>query len=383
MQCRKPLEGVLGREQMIKILIINTVRFKLNGISAVIKNYYQAMDKENIKMDFLAIDDPSDEYRAFFENNHLKCFVVYKKNISSYFSGIIRLCRQEKYDIVHVHGNSANMAIELLAAALGGVKHRIAHSHNTATLHPLTHRILSPLFSTLCTTRLACGEDAGKWLYRNKTFTTLKNGINVSNFKFVPDIRTEYRKRLQIGKDEILIGHVGNFIEQKNHTYLIDIFQEVHQHEPNAKLLLISDGMLFSDIKEKVRKLQLDDFVIFLGKTMEVEKYLQAIDVFLLPSLHEGLPLVLVEAQASGLPCIVSETVSKEADLIGKCKYLPIGKADIKKWVKEALDLYHENVVCNRSELSEINQNIIRDQGYDIAQNANILRQIYTDVCEE
>lgn len=368
---------------MIKILVINTVRFKLNGISAVIKNYYQAMDKENMKMDFLAIDDPSDEYRAFFEKNHLNCFVFHKKNIASYFSRIIRLCRQEKYDIVHVHGNSANMAIELLAAALGGVKHRTAHSHNTATLHPLTHRILSPLFSALCTTRLACGEDAGKWLYRNKNFTTLKNGIDVSKFKIVPDIRTEYRKRLQIGKDDILIGHVGNFIEQKNHTYLIDIFSEIHQYEPNAKLLLISDGMLLNDIKEKVRQLHLDNFVIFLGKTMEVEKYLQAMDVFLFPSLHEGLPLVLVEAQASGLPCIVSETVSKEADLIGKCKYLPIGKADIKNWVKEVLVLYHENAVCNRSEISEINQRIIRDKGYDIAQNANILRQIYIDICEE
>lgn len=368
---------------MIKILIINTVRFKLNGISAVIKNYYQAMNKENMKMDFLAIDNPSDEYRAFFEKNHLNCFVLYKKNIASYFNGLIKLCRQEKYDIVHVHGNSANMAIELLAAALGGVKHRIAHSHNTATLHPLTHIILRPLFSALCTTRLACGEDAGKWLYGNKTFTILKNGIDVSKFKMIPDIRTEYRKRLKIGKGIFLIGHVGNFIEQKNHTYLIDIFSEIHKHEPYAKLLLISDGMLLNDIKEKVRQLNLDNFVIFLGKTMEVERYLQAMDVFLLPSLHEGLPLVLVEAQASGLPCIVSGTVSKEADLIGKCKYLSIGKANIKNWVKEALNVYHINSVCNRCEVAEINQNIIRNEGYDITQNANILRQIYIDICEE
>ena len=161
----------------MKVLVINTVRFKLNGISAVIKNYYQAMDKKNLQMDFVAIDEPSDEYRSFFEESHLRCYVFHKKNIVNYFCKILELCRKEKYNIVHIHGNSANMAIELFAVALGGVKVRITHSHNTATMHPFMHNLLWPIFSELCTTRLACGEDAGKWLYRDKKFTVLNNGI--------------------------------------------------------------------------------------------------------------------------------------------------------------------------------------------------------------
>ncbi len=368
---------------MIKILIINTVRFKLNGISAVIKNYYQAMNKDGLKIDFLAVDTPSSEYQRFFEENECACYALNKRNIVKYFLDIIKICRIEKYDLVHIHGNSANMAIELMAVMFGGVKSRIVHSHNTATLHPVTHKVLWPIFSALCTTRLACGEDAGKWLYRNKSFTVLKNGIDVSKYQESLDIRMQYRKLLKIGKDEILVGHVGNFIEQKNHTYLIDVFKELHETNSAAKLLLISDGMLMTAIKKKVELLHLEDSVIFLGKTMEVEKYLQAIDIFLLPSLHEGLPLVLIEAQAAGLPCVVSDTVSQEVDLTGDCLFLPIDKGSIKDWVKETLRLCQKNNECNRLKTSEINQKRIRDKGYDITQNSNTLRQIYIAASEE
>lgn len=364
---------------MIKILVINTVRFKLNGISAVIKNYYQAMDKENINMDFLAIDNPSDEYRLFFEKNHLNCFVFHKKNIVSYFSRIIRLCRQEKYDIVHVHGNSANMAIELLAVTLGGVKNRITHSHNTSTLHPVTHKILFPLFSLLCTKRLACGVEAGKWLYKSRPFIVLKNGIILSKYEMSESVRKQYRKLLKVESNEMLIGHIGNFIEQKNHKYLIDIFKEIHQSGVKAKLLLLSDGMLMGTIKKKVKDFGLDDYVIFLGKTTEVEKYLQAMDIFLLPSLHEGLPIALIEAQAAGLPCIISEAVSQEVNLTKTCEFLPIKTESVQKWSKETIRVYMDIQSSNRFDIAKANKEKIRDCGYDIMQNADTLRQIYLE----
>ena len=364
---------------MIKILVINTVRFKLNGISAVIKNYYRAMDKENIKMDFLAIDDPSEEYQAFFEENNLNCFVQYKKNIVDYFKGIIKLCRQEKYDIVHIHGNSANMAIELLAVTFGGVKVKITHSHNTATMHPCMHKMLWPLFAKLCTVRLACGEDAGKWLYREQKFTVLNNGIETNKYLFSDSVRSITRKELGVKENEILLGHIGNFIEQKNHTFLIDIFSEVHRANPEFKLLLISDGMLMPTIKDKVHSLELDDAVVFLGKTMNVQNYLSAMDLFLLPSLHEGLPLVLVEAQASGLICVVSDTVAREADLTETSLYLPI--STVEPWSKVIRDKNYLDK--NRNKRSKQNIERIKEKGYDIEQNANLLRQIFIDSCEE
>lgn len=364
---------------MIKVLVINTVRFKLNGISAVIKNYYCAMNKDNIKIDFLAIDNPSEEYQTFFEENHLKCYVLNKKHIVDYFRKIIKLCRQEKYNVVHVHGNSANMAIELLAVTLGGVKVKITHSHNTATMHPFMHKILWPLFSKLCTVRLACGEDAGKWLYREHEFTVLNNGIETNKYLFSEDVRNATRKELGIKENEILLGHIGNFIEQKNHTFLIDIFSEVHKTNPGFKLLLVSDGMLMPIIKDKVHSLGLDKVVVFLGKTMNVKNYLCAMDLFLLPSLHEGLPLVLVEAQASGLICLVSDTVAKEADLTNTNKYLSIN--DVEQWTELIKKIVHST--WNRDEHSRINIAKIKEKGYDIEQNADYLRQIYIESCED
>ncbi|MCI7503574.1 MAG: glycosyltransferase family 1 protein [Clostridium sp.] len=364
---------------MMKVLVINTVRFKLNGISAVIKNYYQAMDKKNLQMDFIAIDEPSAEYVCFFEENNLRCFVYHKKNIISYFYKMMKLCRKEKYDIVHIHGNSANMAIELLAVALGGVKIRVAHSHNTATMHPLMHKVLWPIFSKLCTTRLACGEDAGKWLYRDKSFIVLNNGIQTKNYSFSAKKRNTIRKELALQEDEILLGHVGNFIEQKNHSFLIDIFSEIHSVNQKSKLLLISDGMLMPIIKEKVHSLGLDDAVIFLGKTLKVSEYLQGMDLFLLPSLHEGLPVVLVEAQAAGLISVVSDRVAKEADLTKTSVYLPIDS--VTPWTKVIEEL--EYTERDREESSKKNIVLIKEKGYDIEQNADKLRQIYVNACEE
>ena len=184
----------------------------------------------------------------------------------------------------------------------------------------------------LCTVRLACGEDAGKWLYREQKFTVLNNGIETNKYLFSDSVRSITRKELGVKENEILLGHIGNFIEQKNHTFLIDIFSEVHRTNPEFKLLLISDGMLMPTIKDKVHSLELDDAVVFLGKTMNVQNYLSAMDLFLLPSLHEGLPLVLVEAQASGLTCVVSDTVAREADLTETSWYLPI--STVEPWSK-------------------------------------------------
>lgn len=364
---------------MIRVLVINTVRFKLNGISAVIKNYYQAMDKKNIQIDFLAIDAPSEEYRCFFEMNHAKCFVFYKKHIISYFYKILKLCYNEKYDIVHIHGNSANMAVELLAAFLGGVKNRIAHSHNTSTMHPFMHNVLWPLFSRLCTIRLACGEDAGRWLYRDKNFIVLNNGIQTKSFSFSDTVRMTIREELKVKPDEILLGHVGNFIEQKNHSFLIDVFSEVHSKNAKFKLLLISDGILMPYIINKVHTLGLDDAVVFLGKTEKVSEYLQGMDLFLLPSLHEGLPLVLVEAQAAGLVCMVSDTVTREADLTKSTIYLPINS--IKLWSTQIDKQKYKKIARNKNSKNNIRK--IKENGYDIEENANILRKIYTSVCED
>ena len=206
----------------------------------------------------------------------------------------------------------------------------------------------------------------------------MNNGIQTKDYTFSEEKRDAVRKELGIQDDEVLLGHVGNFIEQKNHSFLIDIFSEIHSANPKYKLLLISDGMLMPIIKDKVYSLGLDDAVIFLGKTLKVSDYLQAMDLFLLPSLHEGLPVVLVEAQAAGLICVVSSTVAKEADLTESCFFLPIDSTA--PWAEAVKKLKY--MKRNREENSTNNIALIREKGYDIEENADKLRQIYVNACE-
>lgn len=356
----------------MKVLVINTVRFKLNGISAVIMNYYKAMNKDGIHMEFVAIDTPSSEYQSEFDKHDIKCHVVKKNNPIMYFCSLFGLAKKGKFDIVHVHGNSANMAIELLACTLAGVKVRIAHSHNTSTLHPLFHKILYPIFKMTCTHGLACGDDAGRWLFKNGPFEVINNGIELNRFKYSPEVRETFRDKIKAG-NKIVIGHVGNFIEQKNHNFLIDMFADLLKVNPNYLLLLISDGYLMESIKQKVSDLKIDNSVIFLGKTQEVHNYMLAMDIFALPSLHEGLPLVLVEAQASGLKCLVADTVARESDLTGAIQFLPISST--LPWVKAVEETEVDDSV--RQHYVEKWQTEIADAGYDIIRNADRMRELY------
>lgn len=362
---------------MIKVLVINTVRFKLNGISTVIMNYYKAMDKNDLTMDFVAIDIPSEEYQELFQQYKIKCFIVKKSNLLKYFFNLIKVARKGKYDIAHIHGNSANMAIELLACTLAGIKVRIAHSHNTSTLHPTLHNLLYPLFKLTCTNGFACGVDAGHWLFHNDDFVEIKNGIDLNHYKFDEDIRKIYRSKIE-ADSKVVIGHIGNFIEQKNHNFLLDWFAELVKKNDNYLLLMVSDGYLLEPMKEKAYKLGISDRVLFLGKTTEVQNYLQAMDIFVLPSLHEGLPVVLVEAQANGLPCVVADTVAKESDLTGEMIFLPI--INTGDWIRTILKM---GLSDSRMDRCKAAQKMIADAGYDINRNANYVKDLYIQYCNK
>ena len=356
---------------MVKILIINTVRFKLNGISSVIMNYYKAMDKTDLSIEMLSVDDLSEEYQALFAANSIKYYIIKRKNPLSYFFNLYKLAKEKRYDIVHVHGNSSTMAVELLACKLAGVNVRIAHSHNTTTAHPIVHKLLYPVFKSSYTHGFACGEDAGKWLFRDNEFVEIKNGIHLQQYVFDENQRDLYRKKLNI-TDEIIIGHVGNFVEQKNHTFILDMFSELFKDNDKYKLLLISDGYLLEDMKKKAESLGIQENVIFLGKTTEVYNYLMAMDVFILPSLYEGFPVVLVEALASGLECIVSDTIDENCNIVGNMDFLSID--DKLLWVKKLRNI---SISKSRKSISRENENLLKIKGFDIEQNSKMMKKLY------
>ena len=359
----------------MNILVVTTVRFRLNGITSVIMNYYRNMDKTGMQIDFVVPNEISEEYKEELNRNGSVVYHIPRnRNPLAYQSKVYRVLKENKYDMIHIHGNSAMMVIDLLPAVLAGTKVRIVHSHNTTCSHRRLHNLLYPLFRRMYTHGIACGEDAGRWLFREDDFLLLKNGIDLNKYRYNDEIRSVYREKLQAG-DKLVIGHVGNFIEQKNHSFLLDFYEETVKKNPNCLLVLISDGALMDAMKEKAETLGIGEQVLFLGKTLEVAEYLQAMDLFVLPSLHEGLPVVLVEAQASGLYCLVSDKVAKEADLTDRMTYLPIDSVD--SWNHAIEQISSDMKMEDRQERCEIFQERIRERGYDVTANADRMKQAY------
>ena len=359
----------------MKLLVISTVEFDLNGITSVILNYNSHMNKDDLYTDFVVINEPNLELRSKLENEGSGLFVIpRKKNPVYYMITLFKVMQSGGYDIVHVHGNSATMILETGIAQLAGIPVRIAHSHNTTCTHPGMHKVLFPLFRHTYTHGFACGQEAGEWLFRGAPFEIIRNGIDLYQFGFDEIVRDQYRKMLNVD-EHILIGHVGNFVEQKNHMFLLVVFSKLVQHFPQYRLVLMGTGHLEDFIKQEVRRLAIEKQVIFVGRTSEVHNYLKAIDMFVLPSLYEGLPVSLIEAQGAGLPCLVSDTVSEHAKLTELVEYLTIDDAEV--WC--------DRIVKTRINTLERKKNIERyhmqivTAGYDINYNAERLRKLYVE----
>ena len=346
---------------MKKVLIINTVGLMYDGITSVILSYLQAMNLEGLEIYIAGTITVKENIRKQLED--IGCNVVdfpdRKAETLLYFISIIKFIRKNNIDIIHAHGNSGTLAIEMVAGWFGGCKKRIAHSHNTKCNHFREDQILRPVLYTFCNERLACGEEAGRWLFKNKSFFILKNGRDINKFLFDNSMRLDIRKKMHL-ENKLCIGHVGGFVEQKNHKYVLKIFSEIKKNSPNVKFFLIGEGTLKREILEISQNLDLD--ICFCGNIDNVNMYLHAMDGMVLPSLFEGLPLVLIEWQLNGLPCVVSDTVTDECKFLNSTKYLSL-KESPKKWAQELL-LTVNNI--SREKNSELGVKVISDAGFDI-----------------
>ena len=234
------------------------------------------------------------------------------------------------YKIVHSHINTLSV-FSLFAAKCAGIPTRIAHSHSTTNKREwkknLLKQVLRPFSKLFATDYMACSELAGRWLFGNKTFDKgevyiLNNAIELDKFAYNEKYRKKHRKELGISEDTLVIGHVGRFVEQKNHRFLIDIFNEVHKKNKNSVLLLVGQGPLEEEIKEKVNKLGLTSSVKFLGQRSDVNELYSTMDVFLFPSLYEGLGMALIEAQVAGCKCIASDVIPTDAKITNNLIFL-------------------------------------------------------------
>lgn len=364
----------------MRILAINTVPTERNGITNVIFNLYEAMDMQGFVVDYVAIREPEPVYAERIRQWGGQVFVVPReiRRPFSYLRKLEALIRKGKYDVIHAHGNSATLALEMLAARMAGCSIRIAHCHNTTCRFVMLHKLLLPVFRSSCTHALACGTAAGRWLYGGNSFAVVNNGVNTERYAFQEKARRNLREKYQIGNEEILIGHVGVFNEAKNQSFLTDILAELRAQEDKYRLMLIGDGALRPSVEEKAVRLGLQERIIFVGETDQVAAYLCACDLMVMPSLFEGLPLSLIEAQANGLQCVVSENITREVDKTGNITFVPL-EGGAGQWAQVIREIPQQN---DRAECSDKAVRDIRNCGYDIAQNSADLRRYYQRIVE-
>lgn len=363
----------------MRILIINTTPVMKGGITNVIFNLLRKIDKTDTVFDMLVykVKDESlsliDEFRSYGGEVFFTSRTV--KSTFKYINTVKKLIQKNGYDAVHIHGNSHTVVLELIGAKLAGCKVRIVHAHSTKCLDIKMHKLLTDLFNKLCTHRIACGLDAGKFMFGELPFEVINNGVDVVKFAYNESDRDEIRKKHNlIGKT--VIGHVGMFNDIKNQDFLLDILADLSKTNENYSLLLVGDGKRRPIILDKAKKMGIDDKVVFAGLTDDIPAYLSAFDMFMLTSFFEGLPLVLVEAQASGLHCVVSDCVTVEADKTGNMTFLPIDKG-AQIWVDEILKRTQERQ--NREEKSADSIKALEEKGYSASAEAKKLLGIYRD----
>lgn len=353
----------------MKILLVNTVSLNANGISTFIINSAKLLSKRKNKVSILASNNVDKRIKEDLANNKIDLKIIKnrKSNPIKYFVCVKKYLSRENFDIVHVNGNSTIMFIELFAAKMAKVKGRIAHSHNTTTEHPLINYLLRPMFEYSVNGRLACNISAGKWLFKNKSFEVVPNGIDLSIYDFNLNTRLKYREKMKIKSNEILLGHVGYFNYQKNQTFLIDL---LHSLPANYKLVLIGNGSEYKNVKKKAKSLGINKRIIFTNTVNNVQDYLNAVDIFLLPSKFEGQPFVIIEALANGLPCVISNNVSEEIDVSKNSYFVPL---QLQRWNEKIQGIEKSD----REKRSLDNQECLKESGYDINQIGQILEKYY------
>ncbi len=316
------------------------------GIEAVVISEYLAMDKSKIQFDFICDEDSTNIPYDLIEKNGGRVIIIppYQKAFK-YHKELKKVLKENNYKIVHSHISTMSV-FSLFAAKCAGVPVRIAHSHSTTNKKEkkknLMKQVLRPFSKVFATNYMCCSELAGRWLFGDKEYDKgnvylLNNAIDLDKFKYDEKLRKKKRKELGIKDDTLVIGHLGRFVAQKNHTFLIDIFNEIHKKNNNSILLLAGQGPLMEDIKNKVKDLNLDDSVKFLGQRNDANELYQAFDVFLLPSLYEGLPVVGVEAQAAGLLCYLSDDMTKETKVLDITKFMSLNNTP-EEWADNILD---------------------------------------------
>lgn len=362
----------------IRILHFVSSLSKSSGVMSVVMNYYRHINRNKIQFDFLYFKELENTYKREIEDLGGNVFLISKPSLSRKFKkelDVILSNQENRYTALHIHEVYLTFLLAPVAKKFG-ISNIITHSHTTMysdkRISSVRNRILCSRLKKHANCYFACSKAAGDFLYGKKSVingkvTVINNAIICEKFSYSESTRNKIRKILKL-EDSFVIGHVGRFNEAKNHIFLIKVFSEITQKKKNAKLILIGEGPIENRIKKLVGELGLENRVLFLGTRADVNELMQAMDVFLFPSLFEGFGIALIEAQVAGLPCFASKTIPAEVKVTKLVKYLDIN-ASSKLWSDSVVNV----LINNRGNMLEN----VRNAGFDIKSEAPKLERIY------
>lgn len=364
---------------MVRILQVVT-HMNRGGLETMLMNYYRQIDRSRVQFDFLVHRAERGDYDDEIESLGGRIYRLPRLNplSPSYARALKDFFQTHAYSIVHSHLDCMS-AYPLCAAKKAGVPVRIAHAHSKSQdkdwkyLIKLYAKSQIPKYAT---DLFACGNEAGAWMFHGQQqIKLLPNAIETDLYTFDPEIRNQVRAEFQL-QNQPVIGHVGRFNYPKNHPFLIHIFAKLVQLIPDARLMLVGGGEGMDEIKAKVHTLGLTDQVIFTGVRSDVDRLMQAMDLFVMPSLYEGLPVTMVEAQAAGLPCLISDKVPAECIITD-------GLVSIER-LESAADVWAQRIMSQlRSTKRSSHREEIISHGFDITSAANCLEEFYLEKCRK
>lgn len=368
---------------MIKVLQV-IAGMNAGGMENMIMNYYRNLDRNIVQYDFLIFT----EGEAFFEKEILslggkiykitsrrKNFIKNRRDVKSFFKE-----HAKDYDIAEFH-QGITYYYPLKMAKKYKIKHRIIHNHGIDRVFLKKLKLYNNLFarrriSNLATEYFSCSEDVNEQLFsnkiiKNKQIKIIPNAIDVSKFKYSKDKETKIKKELNINDNMYVFGHIGTFTYPKNHDFIIQQYYEICKEEKNSVLLLIGEGPLKNQIEDKVKNLNIQDRVVFLGVRRDIPDILSAIDTLIFPSLFEGIPLTLIEAQANGVRLLLSDNINHKIKCTNLCNFISLTEND--KW-KQSLMNFEK--IRDR----EIYNEQIKNTTYNIKKTATELQKIYINI---
>ncbi|MGG0276185.1 glycosyltransferase family 1 protein [Bacillus rhizoplanae] len=367
---------------MEKINVLHLVPgLDAGGIEMMLLNYYKYIDRRKIQFDFAMFFDSVGLTGKEFQNmgSDIYHLTPKSKGFKQYKYELSEILRKNKYDIVHAHQNYMSF-IPLYYAKKHGIKVRIAHSHSTSVdnsnlMNPFLRIAGIYLNNFTSTYKMSCGIEAGKYIFGEKSFNqgnviVLPNAIETSKFSFSQIKRNEIRKELNI-EGKFVIGNVGRLSEEKNHIFLLKIFKEIYMKKNDSCLVIVGDGYLDGKLKEFARELGIEQHIHFLGRRNDVNEILNAFDAFVLPSFHEGFPVVCIEAQTSGVKCFFSDKIPQEVSVTDQTEFISLDKS---------AEFWAEHITKSAFNYNRTDRNKeIKDSGYDIKENAKWLENFYIE----